>query len=287
MKTILVLTGGSETDASVMATAYAAATPLAAHLAFLHVRLSVGEAAAHMPHVDFAQGAALHEAMQQICSAAEGRSSAAQRHFRSFCARRDIDIRNTPPHRAAISASWHEELDDAAARMMRHARHNDLVVLARSSRANGLPKDMIEQLLLGCGRPLLLAPPQAPQRLTGTVLVGWKESAQAARALAAALPLLAKSKRVLIASVDEAEQPLRTDADVVRYLAWHGIAAEAMPVEADGRSVAAQLESAAADCEADLLVMGAYGRGRTRELIFGGCTQYFIAQAERPVFLMH
>jgi nucleotide-binding universal stress UspA family protein len=96
--------------------------------------------------------------------------------------------------------------------------------------APALPSDLIERLLLGSGRPLLLAPPQAPRRLTGTVL--------------------------------------------------------AMPLATDGRPTSVQLESAAGQCQADLLVMGG-GHGPTRELILGGCTQHFLARAERPVFLMH
>jgi nucleotide-binding universal stress UspA family protein len=287
MQTIRVLAGGSETDASVIETAFAVAGPLHAHLDFLHIRLSAGEAAPYMPHVDFAQGAALHHAMDGLRASAAARSSAAQRHFRTFCGKHGIEIRNTPPQHPAISASWHEKADDASAHMMLHARHSDLVVLGRPSRANGLPKDVIERLLLGCGRPLLLAPPQASQTLTGTALVAWKETPEAARALAAALPVLAKCKRVVIATIDEPEQPARAGAEVVRHLAWHGIAAEALEISDDGRPVAAQLESAAADCAADLLVMGAYGRSRMRELLFGGCTQHFVAQAERAVFLMH
>ncbi len=287
MKTILVLAGGSETDASVFETAFAAAAPLAAHLAFFHARISPGEAAAHTPHVDFMQGAGLHDALHQLGARAQARSAAAQRHFRAFCGKHDIDVRNTPARDPGVSASWHEELGDAIERMMLRARHNDLVIAGRPSGADGLPRDLIERLLFGCGRPLLLAPPRAPRRLTGAALVGWKETAGAARALTAALPLLAKSKRVVIANIEEGAQSLPHAADVVRHLAWHGIAAEAKRIPPDGRPVSLQLESAAADCGADLLVMGAYGRGPMRELIFGGCTQHVLAGARLPVFLMH
>ena len=68
---------------------------------------------------------------------------------------------------------------------------------------------------------------------------------------------------------------------------WHGVAAEATSVPTDNRAVADALQFAARRYDADLMVMGAYGFSRTREIIFGGCTQSFIDRAERPVLLMH
>jgi nucleotide-binding universal stress UspA family protein len=56
---------------------------------------------------------------------------------------------------------------------------------------------------------------------------------------------------------------------------------------AAGRPVADVLASAAADCAAVLVVMGAYGHSHLREVIFGGCTQAVIGHAERPVLLLH
>jgi nucleotide-binding universal stress UspA family protein len=172
--------------------------------------------------------------------------------------------------------------------MMHRARHHDLVVLGRWSRANGLPPDLIESLLVESGRPVLVAPPRIAHRITGTVLVCWTESAAAARALGAALPLLSKSERVVIVNVGEAAEASRDDMpDLVQQLSWHGISARFRWIPTDGRKVADHLESAAADCAADLLVMGAYSHSRIREKIFGGCTQHFIDRAERPVLLMH
>jgi nucleotide-binding universal stress UspA family protein len=172
--------------------------------------------------------------------------------------------------------------------MMACARHCDLVVLGRAARADGLPRDLVELILVGSGRPILLAPPRPVGRIAGTALVCWKETAEAARALAAALPLLVKSSRVIVLSVEEGEgTSLQHGVAVVRYLAWHGVGAEARWLPTDGRAIAEQIDAAAADYGADLMVMGGYGHGRMRELIFGGCTQRFLERAARPVLLMH
>lgn len=289
MKTILVLTGGSETDEAVFDTALAAARPLGAHLEFLHIRVGLEEAAGFTPHIDFARGDALGEALDRLLQTeTEIRSLAAARHFRRFCQDESIEIACAPSHSRGVSAIWCEEQDVAVERLTLRARHNDLFVLGRAPRAYGLPRDLIEQLLIGCGRPMLVAPPRARRSLTGTVLVCWKETSAAARALSTALPLLSKCKRVVIVGVEEAaEGSLGGLRELARGLAWHGISAEVNWMVPEARTIAEQLESVAADCDADLLVMGGYGHGRVREMVFGGCTRRFLDHAERPVFMMH
>lgn len=288
MKTILVLTGGSESDTAVFGTALAVARPLDAHLEFLHIRLSPGDAAAFMPHLEFASGAALRSALDHLQAEADKRSAASARHFQRFCAQEAIEIADAPLHSRGLSAVWHEARGDAVGHMRLRVRHNDLVVLARSSRANGMPPDLIERLLVGCGRPVLVAPARLRQSVTGTALVCWNESAAAARALGAALPLLSKSARVVIVGVeDSAGASVDGIRDLAQQLAWHGINAESRWIAAGARSAAEHLDSAAADYDADLLVMGGYGHSRARETVFGGCTRHFLDHAERPVLMMH
>jgi hypothetical protein len=86
---------------------------------------------------------------------------------------------------------------------MFHARRNDLVVVGRAKTANGLPADFLEQLLMGCGRPVLIAGSAPEPMPTGTIMVCWKEAAEAARAVNAAMPFLVHAKRVVIVSVAE------------------------------------------------------------------------------------
>jgi nucleotide-binding universal stress UspA family protein len=288
MKTILVPTSGSETDRAVFATAIAAARPFGAHLEFLHICLTPGEAAPFVPHVDFARGAALHSAMRHIEVDQERRLATARRHFKELCENHSIPILETPERALGLTATWEEALDAPLERIVQRARHCDLVVLGRHSRPDGLPREFIESVLVEIGRPVLLAPSCAPEHVTGTVVVCWKETPEAARALSAALPLLAKSKRVVILSIEDPKKTsLQDGVDVVRHLAWHGVVAEARCVPSDGRTTAEQIETLASEYSADLLVMGGYGHGRVQELIFGGCTQHFLEHGERPILLMH
>jgi nucleotide-binding universal stress UspA family protein len=288
MKTILVPTGGADTDGAVFATALAAARPLAAHLHFVHVRIGPGEAAPHVPHVDFARGAALTNAIDKLEADAAARATNAKWHVRALCDAERILLQDEPARARGLTASWCEEEGNAEERLIRHARHHDLVVMARARKPNGLPPDLIELLLLVGGRPLLLAPERPPESLTGTVMVCWRETAEAARALGAAMPFLTRARRVVFAGVEEIPNGLSAALDeVAAQFSWTGVNTEVWVVPTAGRTTAGALAAAAGECCADLVVMGAYGRARMREVIFGGCTQSFIEHADCPVLMMH
>jgi nucleotide-binding universal stress UspA family protein len=287
IKTVLVPASGSDTDAVVFETALAAARPCRAHLEFFHLRVSSGEALRYTPHASFARGKGLHNALQELHQYAESRSAGAQRHFRDFCNQHKLAVADAPGIFRRVSASLHEERGNGEEPFITRARVHDLVVMGRFTRPNGLPPDLLQRLLVGCGRPLLVAAPDAPRNLTGTAMVCWKDAREPARALTAAMPILAETKRVVVAAVDEGHASANDAAAVARQLAWHGIRAEAQTIKADGRPVAALLSSAAAACDADLLVMGSYSTGPLRQEIFGGCTQSLLEHADLPVFLLH
>jgi nucleotide-binding universal stress UspA family protein len=123
----------------------------------------------------------------------------------------------------------------------------------------------------------------------GAVIVGWKETPEAARALGAAMPILKNARRVVLAAVTDGEPAptARAAENVARQLTWHGIHAETQLIEAGRRSVAELLHDAAEAAHADLLVVGAYGHSRVRELIFGGVTEALLDGASLPIFLAH
>ena len=288
MRSILVPTGGSDTDELTLATALAVAAPLSAHLRFIHFRISPGQAAIHTPHVAFARGPAIGDALGQLQAQREARAVAAARHVSDFCARAGIDIVDVPRISQAPTASWHEEEDDPRKRLLFHARHSDLVVMGRARHPNGLPPDLIELLLMGCGRPLLLTGNAPPGDLTGTIMVCWRDSADAARAVSAAMPLLTRATRVVFAAVDEGRGESNDGVQAAAsQFRWNGVATRVEITAAGGRPPAEVLAAMARSCAADLMVMGAYGHSRARELIFGGSTQSVLRNADLPVLLLH
>lgn len=164
------------------------------------------------------------------------------------------------------------------------ARSADLADLAVVSRSSGLVGD----LALSSSCPVLALPDGAPLRLPlGTACVAWDGGSEAARALKAAVPLLAQAAMVQVVTVlaDEARGFPPTEA--LRYLSRHGIKAELTELPC-GDSVEETLADEVARCGAGLLVMGAYGHSRLREFLFGGVTRFFLDELTAPpLFMTH
>jgi nucleotide-binding universal stress UspA family protein len=283
MKNLFVPIGGGMSDAAVLATAWSVARATGAHLTFFHVTINPGDAALWLPHADFARGAAVHAMIDELQREAEQRASGARQHVEEFCRRNDIEFRNTP-HDGVFSASWRESTGDAERQLVTEARFCDLVVIARQTQPNGLSPYLIERLLLDSGRPLLIVPRQARPDLMAAVMVCWKDTPEAARAVTAAMPLLVKAKRVIVAAVGQVD-PTGPDK-LAATLGWHGIAADTERISASRPTGVALLETAQAQ-NVDLLVLGGYGHSRTREVIFGGVTQTILDAAAMPVLIAH
>jgi|HubBroStandDraft_2_1064218.scaffolds.fasta_scaffold16871_4 nucleotide-binding universal stress UspA family protein len=288
IKSILVPASGSEKDLVVFHTALQAAQIHQAHLAFYHLHPGAGEALAHQPHTGFALGKALRSLLDDLAETQDRRALLAEHHVRDFCARSQIRVTDTPLAVEAITASWRGGDFGNEYRLIAKARSHDLVVMGRFTEPNGLPADLLQLMLIECGRPLLIAADKAPQNLLGTVMVCWKDAPGPARAVSAAMPILAKADRVVVVAVDEGDKATSDSAAAVaQQLAWHRVPATAEVVAANGLSVPQALLAAAHMRGADLLVMGGYSKRPLRETIFGGCTDSMLTQAPLPVLIVH
>lgn len=166
------------------------------------------------------------------------------------------------------------------------ARLADLTVLPHPDRAEDeAASDTLHAVLFDSGRPVLIAPRAAPASLGTRCCVAWNGTAESAAALAAMLPWLeqAQAVRVLHAGAYQRRGP--GAADVVAYLALHGVAAEVAEFAPADRDVGAGLLQAAADFGADLLGMGAYSHSRLRQLILGGVTRHVLENSALPVLM--
>jgi nucleotide-binding universal stress UspA family protein len=202
-------------------------------------------------------------------------------------------FRQATKSRAAF-VDWRGALEFPARFVLKESRCADIVVTGGNSPAFSdaftlaSPKDLVMQ----AGRPLLVVPDQCDWLDLRSVLVAWKDTAEARRAIADALPLLRLAKDVTVAEVIE-EGDGRTAVqsqigDVIAWLARHAIAAtERVGDRKREGGAATALDEIAGDVGASLIVAGAYGHSRFRELILGGMTQHLLTQSARCVLLSH
>ena len=205
----------------------------------------------------------------------------------------EAQFRQATKHRAS-SVEWRGALDFPARFILKQARAADIIVSGGHSPALSdafalaSPKDLVMQT----GRPLLVVPDEAKWLDLRSVLVAWKDTAEARRAVADSLPLLRLAKEVTVAEIleegDGRTAVERRIGDVVAWLARHGVAATARvgEVKREGGAAAA-LDEIANAVGAGLIVAGAYGHSRFRELILGGVTQHLLTRPARCVLLSH
>jgi nucleotide-binding universal stress UspA family protein len=181
---------------------------------------------------------------------------------------------------------------EAQAILAIRARTSDLVVLPLPGEDDIgiLGGHAVEATLLSVGRPVLLVPEKGlPAGFPRKVLVAWNGSREAARALSDSVPLLARAKSVVVLSAGPAgdEGALHGAKAAVRYLARHGVAAEALHATASDDKAGDTILARARKAGADLVVMGAYGRPRITELILGGATRAVLRSGSMAVLMSH
>ncbi len=170
------------------------------------------------------------------------------------------------------------------------SRIYDIVVLGRDPETYSLGRERIAAIVMACGRPVLLVPERSPKSLSGTVILAWKDRAEAARAAAVAQPMLTRATRVIVAHALEGKKESRTENSIQRlamHLERHGCHAEARSLPDNGSSAADRLRALASELDADLLVMGSYGHSRLSEFVFGSLTSEILRICAIPVLLFH
>jgi len=168
--------------------------------------------------------------------------------------------------------------------------HCDLIVSGHP-RLQDLPAEWsAERLLLTTGTPVLRTPTAWDgDRVGDVVLIAWNRSREARRAVNDAMPFIRSAQRVIILIVDGDRQNERFGEDpgsnLREHLARHDVAAELIQTSSDGKAVADVILNQADVVGADLLVMGAYSRPRTAEILFGGTTRTLLSQARIPMLI--
>lgn len=192
-------------------------------------------------------------------------------------------------------ASWDElEPSQVVDAFVRQAWFADLMVLGQHdgnrSQMAQVPPDFVEAVVVASGKPALVLPYAGNvERIGSKVVIAWKASREAARAVAASLPLLKQAREVHVLTwAPQSDAPAQAPGlDLAGYLRSHGVQAQWQWQGPERGGVGDMLLSRCYDMQADLLVMGCYSHSRTREWLLGGASRTLLATMTLPVLMAH
>lgn len=172
------------------------------------------------------------------------------------------------------------------------ARFADLAVVGLPYGEDCAPEDclVLEGLLFEADCPTIVVPQGDVSARPDCIVIAWNESAEAMRAVRAAMPMLKAASTVHIAIVDPPETgPERSDPGgaLAVYLYRHGVRSDIQVMTRQGQKVSERLAQHVTETGADLLVMGGYGHSRFREAVLGGATRDMLQNSKVPVLMAH
>lgn len=183
---------------------------------------------------------------------------------------------------------------DIGAVVMDHGRASDLIVVGQSDPEWDLSPvlDFPERLTLESGRPVLVVPYAGRFGDIGKrVTIAWAGKRESTRAVFDALPLLKDAEAVQLLCVvghgAKSEPGALPGAEMAATLARHGVKVTVQKSTVNEIGIADEILSRLADHASDLLVMGAYGHTRFRELVFGGVTRHIFRHMTVPTLMSH
>lgn len=273
IRSILAVADGGTTTQATLETAVTAAKRFDAALDVLHVMADVNSV---VPVIgEGMSGAMVEQLMAAMAQTIASRAARAREAYQKVSAA------------GGAKLSWREITGREADVVAAVGRLTDLIVIGRPSGEAEAPlAATLDAALFDTGRPVLVASPTAARVMAGRVALAWNGSAQAARVVAAALPILEVADHVTVLTVGTIDS-VATAQDLIAYLGRHNVSASHESIPPGGASTGAALLAHAEQTRADLLVMGAYGHSRLREMILGGATRDVLSAAGIPVLMAH
>lgn len=192
-----------------------------------------------------------------------------------------------------IDADWKVAVGSMVHEVCFWGQHMDLAIIGRSDAdAMGTNISAVGEILLSIGRPVIVLPDRRSHSNVGEhILVAWQPQQEAARAMGDSLAFLRSAKSVTVVSVESHSNQHDTNSSSLealgRHLARHGVKAHIRSIRAGANSIGERLLMEAESEGADLIVSGAYGHSRLRELIFGGVTRSLLESCDIPLLMSH
>ena len=213
-------------------------------------------------------------------------SANAQKLFRAMAQQHGISIARKPRTAKHALAFWNEMVGTPEKLFSIIGPTSDCIVVSRPRpRGLGPARAFMLAALLRSGRPLLVLPQKRSAQSGRRILIAWNQGVQAAMAMSAALPLLARAEQVHIVCCGKESAPGPKMSHARNYLRHWGI--ESRIHHCKGRDAAGEILETYKTLKCDLLVMGAYSRSHLREYILGGVTHELLLKTNVPVLALH
>ncbi len=281
---ILVPVDGSDAAKPAIEAAILVGKRFSSHVVGFHVRANSKDAVPLLG--EGMSGAMIEEIIELAEQEANKRSNKARQMFNDLCTEKDVPMDDRAPGPDQASAAWVEETGREDEAVARRGRLSDLIVAARPTAEAESPSSLTRNAaIFETGRPVLVAPPKLPPAIGTKIAIFWNGSAQAARAVAAAMPFVTDADSVTVINAEGEGTASSVAADLATYLAWRGVTADTRTAVPGARGVGEVLLEACSNC--DLLVMGAYTHSRVRRLILGGVTKHVMSNAAMPILMGH
>lgn len=198
----------------------------------------------------------------------------------------DHDYRIIAKPQAQAGAFWMEKVGSPDRVISNIGPVSDLLIVSRpASKTGKLARMFMMAALLNSSRPVLVLPQSGKKSIGRRISIAWNQSAEAAQAVSAALPLLQLADEVNIITTGPESGMGPKSVQLSTYLRFWGIKSRRIVSKHKDHSTA--ILKAYRESKSDLLVMGAYSRSRLRERIFGGVTQHMLHKANIPVLMLH
>ena len=286
-KYVLVPATGTDIDGPIFAAADQVARLWSSHLQFLHVRIDAEKVFLAVASAEFGGSSGVESAIEAMDQQAAVRQNKTEQAVREFCAQQNIEFSDAPGTNRP-TAEWRVETGEDEEWITNHGRTADLLVVGRGREDQAEGRGLLEAALMQTGRPVLIPSTKPRQLDLETVVIAWKDTREAARAVAAAMPFIERATRVFVLSVEEGETSTEHSCDrLCHALRWHNPNTDAHRMKHEGVHPAETMLQTLARHGGDLLVMGGYSHSRLREVVFGGFTRRVLASADLPVLIAH
>lgn len=214
------------------------------------------------------------------------KSKAAKDLFMRLAAEHEFELFKQPRRGATRGALWREMVGTTDKLFPIIGPVADMSVVSRPGRtAKGNGPEFLLSAVVNSGRAVLILPQKSVATLGKRVLIAWNQSAEAARAVSAALPIIAGAESVHICSCGPEHRNGPKSTHLAKYLTMWGVRSTRMSTK--GRDIVGEIEGAYTDTSSDLVVMGANSRSKMRELVFGGVTQHMLFDTAIPTLVYH